>query len=52
MGKRWRIDFDSTVDEGGSLLIGFVPSYEKKLVVYALLSLQTVVPETKVAAVY
>ena len=37
-GKRWRIDFDSTVEEGGSVLIGFVPTYEQKLVVYALLT--------------
>ena len=34
-GKRWRIDFDSTVAEGQSLLIGFVPTFEKQQIVYA-----------------
>jgi beta-lactamase regulating signal transducer with metallopeptidase domain len=48
--KRWRIDFDSTVNEGESVLIGFVPTYEQKLVVYALLTVQTLVPEPAVAA--
>lgn len=48
--KRFRIDFDSTVNEGDSVLIGFVPTYEEKLVVYALLTVQTVVPDAAVAA--
>jgi hypothetical protein len=48
--KRWQIDFDSTVEEGQSVLIGFVPTYAQKLVVYALLTVQTVVPDASVAA--
>ena len=49
-GKRWRIDFDGAVDEGKSMLIGFVPTYEQPLVVYALLTVQTVEPQPAVAA--
>jgi bla regulator protein BlaR1 len=47
--KRCRIDVACTVEDGQSVLIGCVPTYEKKQILYVLLTMQDVSPVVEAA---